>query len=79
MRTGSSCEPIGGRISECYQLVKVTVKFMSMVRLRAGVGKVEFLTQKDALGDIVKEIAKKYDVRDLILTNDGKVRPWSEC
>ena len=58
-------------------MVKVTVKFMSMVRLRAGVGKVEFFTQKDALGDVLKEIAKKYDVGDLILTDDGKVRPWA--
>ena len=59
MRNGSSREPIGGRISECYQLVKVTVKFMSMVRLRAGVGKVEFLTRKRCTWRYCKGDCKK--------------------
>jgi molybdopterin converting factor small subunit len=58
-------------------LVRVTVKFMSIVRQHAGTGEVEFSSQKDKLGDVVQEIAEKYNISDLVLTSDGKVRPWA--
>jgi molybdopterin converting factor small subunit len=50
---------------------------MSVVRLRAGTGGVEFSSSSNRLGDVVKEIVKKYHVADLIFTRVGKVRPWA--
>lgn len=58
-------------------MVKVSVKFMSIVRLRAGTSGMEFSSSKSRLGDIVREIVENYDIVDLIFTKDGKVRPWA--
>lgn len=58
-------------------MVRVIVKFMSIVRLRAGVSQAEFSSQKDTLGDVVREVSKKYKVSNLLLTSDGRVRPWA--
>ena len=37
----------------------------------------EFSSPSNRLGDVVKEIVKKYHVTDLIFTRSGKVRPWA--
>lgn len=58
-------------------MVRVLVKFMSIVRLRAGTGQAEFSSQKDILRDVLKEIGEKYNVSDLVLTPDDKIRPWA--
>lgn len=58
-------------------MVRLVVKFMSIVRLRAGMGQVEFFSQNDILKDVLNEIGAKYNVSDLVLTPDGKIRPWA--
>jgi molybdopterin converting factor small subunit len=60
-----------------YYMVKVTVKFMSIARQRAGTGGVEFSSARDRLGDVLKEIVKEYKIADIILNKDGEVRPWA--
>ncbi len=50
---------------------------MSIVRLQAGADEIEFTSQSDTLGNVVKEVARKYNVTDLILTPDGNVKPWA--
>jgi len=58
-------------------MVRVTVRFMSIVRLRAGTRGVELSLPMDRLGDVVREIARRYDVADLLLTEAGEVKPWA--
>ena len=58
-------------------MVKVTVKFMSIARQRAGTGGVEFSSLRDRLGDVLKEIVKEYKIEGVILNEDGEVRPWA--
>jgi len=58
-------------------MVRVTVKFMSIARQRAGIASVEFLSTNDRLGDVLKEIVDSYKIADIILTKDGEVRPWA--
>lgn len=58
-------------------MVRVVVKFMSIVRLRTGISQVDFSSQKDTLRDILREIGEKYNVSDLVLTSNGEVRPWA--
>jgi molybdopterin converting factor small subunit len=50
---------------------------MSIVRLRAGIPQVEFSSKGDTLGEVVREIGKRYKVSDLVLTSKGRVRPWA--
>ena len=59
------------------QLVKLTVKFMSIARQRAGLGSVEFMSSGSKLRDVLKEIVDSYHIADIILTEDGEVRPWA--
>ena len=49
---------------------------MSIVRLRAGTGEVEFSASSNHLGEVLKEVAEKYRIADLIFA-EGKVRPWA--
>ncbi len=58
-------------------MVRVSVKFMSVVRLRAGTGEAEFSSSSNRLGDVVQEIVEKYHIADLIFTSGEKVRPWA--
>lgn len=58
-------------------MVKVTVKFMSIARQRAGTGSVEFLSSKERLGDVLKEIVDRYGMADIILDKGEDVRPWA--
>ena len=37
----------------------------------------EFSSSKSRLRDVLQEILEKYDIAELILTSDGKVRPWA--
>jgi molybdopterin converting factor small subunit len=50
---------------------------MSIARQRAGAGAVEFTSQQQKLGDVLKAIVTSYGVADLILTEKGEVRPWA--
>jgi molybdopterin converting factor small subunit len=58
-------------------MVRVTVRFMSIARLRAGTGGAEISSQSNRLGDVVREVVKRYGITDIILTEDGEIRPWA--
>ena len=58
-------------------MVRLIVKFMSIARQRAGTASVEFFSTNDRLGDVLKEIVKRYNIADIILSKDGDVRPWA--
>jgi molybdopterin converting factor small subunit len=58
-------------------MVKVTVKFMSVARQRAGIAGVEFVSTSDRLGDVLKEIVDRYKIADIILDKEAEVRPWA--
>jgi molybdopterin converting factor small subunit len=58
-------------------MIRITVKFMSVARQRAGVGVVEFTSQASKLGDVLKAIVASYRIGDIILTDRGEVRPWA--
>ncbi len=58
-------------------MVKLTVKFMSMARQRAGTGTVEFASSGNRLRDALREIVNEYGIADIIFTENGDVRPWA--
>jgi molybdopterin converting factor small subunit len=57
--------------------IRITVKFMSIVRQRAGVGVVVFTSQERKLKDVLMAIVRSYKIADIIFSEDGKVRPWA--
>lgn len=57
--------------------VKIIVKFMSVARQRAGAAVVEFACQYSRLRDVLRSIVSSYGIADIILTDDGSVRPWA--
>jgi molybdopterin converting factor small subunit len=58
-------------------MIKITVKFMSIARQRAGAGVVEFTSPESKLRDVLNAIVASYRIADLILTEKGEVRPWA--
>jgi molybdopterin converting factor small subunit len=58
-------------------MVKVSVKFMSVPRLRAGTYSVEFVSSQSRLRDVLKEITDSYHLCDVMLTHTGDVRPYA--
>jgi molybdopterin converting factor small subunit len=58
-------------------MVKLTVKFMSIARMRAGTDGLEFDSSRQKLKDVLKEIVGAYHMADIILTDSGEVRPWA--
>jgi molybdopterin converting factor small subunit len=58
-------------------MVNVSVKFMSIPRQRTGTGRVEFVSSKNKLKDVLKEIADSHRIADIILTESGEVRPYA--
>ncbi len=58
-------------------MVTITVKFMSIPRLRAGRAQVEFASSENKLGNVLKEIVHAYHIADIILTEKGEVRPYA--
>jgi len=58
-------------------MVQIQLKFMSMVRLRAGMGEASFSSQSTRLKDILREVVEKYGIADLIFAPDGRIRPWA--
>lgn len=58
-------------------MVKVIVKFLSMIRERAGIGKIEFSASGESLGEIVREISRKYHLQDLLFLENGSIRPYA--
>jgi molybdopterin converting factor small subunit len=57
--------------------INITVKFMSIVRQRAGAGVVEFTCPESKLKDVLRAIIGSYGISDIILTENGEVRPWA--
>lgn len=58
-------------------LITITVMFSSAVRGRVRKHSTEFTTDKTVLRDVLEEILNSYEIRDLMLTEDGIVRPWA--
>lgn len=57
--------------------MNVIVKFMGIPRQRTHTGRVEFLTSKRVLREVLEEIAVVYEIADVILTDSGEVRPYA--
>jgi molybdopterin converting factor small subunit len=58
-------------------MVRVTVKFLSIVRQRAGIASADFFSTHNRLGDVLREVVDSYKIADIILSKDGEVRRWS--
>lgn len=58
-------------------VVRVKVKFISIVRERTGKSEVEFISSGRKFGDVLKEIIDEYHIGDIILKESGEVRPWA--
>jgi molybdopterin converting factor small subunit len=57
--------------------IKITVKFMSVARQRAGTGLVEFTCRESNLREVLRAMLGSYRIADIILTETGEVRPWA--
>jgi molybdopterin converting factor small subunit len=57
--------------------VRVTIKFMSVARQRAGAGIVELTCRERTLKDVLEAVVGSYGIADIILTENGEVRPWA--
>ncbi len=77
--------PVGGGSSEATQpsaaatddLTRVTLKFTGNVRGRMGRDRMEFAFTGHTLGALLDDLLAQYDLRDLILNEEGEVRPWA--
>jgi molybdopterin converting factor small subunit len=58
-------------------MVKITVKFISIARQRAGTGRVELTVASPKLRIVVNDIVNKYHIKDLILAESGDIKPWA--
>lgn len=57
---------------------RVTLKFTGDVRQRMGSqDRIEFAFAGNTLGALLAEVFAQYDLRDLILNEQGEVRPWA--
>jgi molybdopterin converting factor small subunit len=60
-----------------HAMVKLTVKFMGIPRQRTGTGRVEFVSSRSMLKDVMKEIVDSYGIADIMLTESGEIRPYA--
>jgi len=58
-------------------MVKLTVKFMGIPRQKTHVGAIEFDSQGNTLRYILKEVTDAYGISDILLTEDGGVKPYA--
>jgi molybdopterin converting factor small subunit len=58
-------------------MVKVIVRFMSIVRQRAGTAGVDFDYSGQRLRELLNEVVARYPIGDIILAANGEVRPWA--
>lgn len=63
------------RRADNHFVVRITVRFLSIARLRYGTASAELILPHDVLRNVVLEIVEKYNIRDIILADDGKIRP----
>ena len=57
-------------------MVRLIVKFMGIPRQYAHTGRVEFESTGDKLRDALKEIVDSYHVAEVIMTENGDVKPY---
>lgn len=55
-------------------MTMVTVKFTGEVWDRMGTGHIDFAFEGTTLGALLDSLFARYDVRDLLLDDDGKIR-----
>jgi molybdopterin converting factor small subunit len=58
-------------------MVTVTVKFLSIARQRARTSGSEYVTSERKLGVVLKEIVETFHITDIILAENGTVKPWA--
>ena len=58
-------------------MVRIIVKFFSLIRHRTGIGQVEFKASDPKLCAVLSGILHRYAIKDLILTGSGEIRPWA--
>ena len=58
-------------------MVKVIVRFISIVRQFAGTGRVDFDSSGQRLRDVLNEVVHRYPIADAILAESGEVRPYA--
>ncbi len=58
-------------------MARIIVKFISIARQRAGTGRIEIIASVPKLRVVLRNIVEKYDLRDIILTDTGEIRPWA--
>jgi molybdopterin synthase sulfur carrier subunit len=58
-------------------LTRVTLKFTGKVWERMGRGRMEFAFAGHTLGALLNELFAHHDLQDLILNDEGEVRPWT--
>ncbi|HUO41365.1 MAG TPA: MoaD/ThiS family protein [Methylomirabilota bacterium] len=57
-------------------MVRITVKFLSILHQRAGTGRVEFIASVPKLRAILNEVVEMYSIRDVIFMDTGEIKPW---
>ncbi len=73
-RDSPPSEPDGAAAGD---LTQVTLKFTGHVRSRMGCDRMEFSFTGHTLGALLNDLFAHYDLRDLILNEEGEVRPWA--
>jgi len=58
-------------------LTRATLKFTGKVWERMGCSRMEFAFAGHTLGALLNELFAHYDLQDLILNEEGEVRPWT--
>jgi molybdopterin converting factor small subunit len=58
-------------------MVRLIVKFMGIPRQRTRVGQAEFNSSGRKLREVLREVGDFYNVADVILTENGDVRPYA--
>lgn len=59
------------------ELTRVVLKFTGLVRGRMDCDRMEFAFSGSTLGALLNDLFDRYDLRDLILNEQGDVRPWA--
>jgi molybdopterin converting factor small subunit len=61
----------------CDDMVNLIVKFMGIPRQRTGTGRSEINSSGSKLRDVLQEVAKSFNVADIMLTEKGDVKPYA--
>ena len=58
-------------------MVRIIVKFLSILHQRAGTGRIEIITSVPNLRTILDEVVERYGIRTVIFTDTGEIKPWA--